>query len=465
MTQPQSFARHRIHWRRRAFLGSAAMTGLALAARPVVAQTVGTIRVSRFYDPEDGVNLQPAFQAAIDAAAREGAGRIVNDLPIRRGEMWCPVRRSSDGRATDGIPLVVREPVEIDFAGLEITLKGPGGGRREQIVRGIKGPWLGGWLYVAGHPRFDRIVIANVTVDGGFAGPFDANGRANLTDKGFRIQDTPVREVRMSRVELRNFGGEIYYIGGHGPDWQTIEDCHFHGSPQCAFNPGGTGRLSARGLQAGRAYQAAEIVGGKGHTYEGGRFYDAGKGGVTVFGGPSPGFRAGIPYYIASWDGRGEKPWVTFAGTRFDNCWAVRLGSWMRGRIATIDTVVGLALEVGHVRDIDLAIDSTCDRTNNVEAVSLNGPFDVNERVRGHAAMRMMPPSDIALDVTCRRSPAARAAGRAHSCGIRLFGGRVDAASLDIVVRGEARAATRIDPRKAPGFVAPDVRAEGFTPV
>ena len=152
----------------------------------------------------------------------------------------------------------------------------------------------------------------------------------------------------MSRVELRNFGGEIYYIGGHG-----LEDCQFHGSPQCAFNPGGSGRLSAGGLQAGRADQAAEIVGCKGHTYEGCRLYDTGKGRVTVFGGSSQGVRAGVPYDIVSWDGRGERPWVTFAGTRYEICWAVRLGSWMRGRIATVDTVVGFALDVGHVRDIE----------------------------------------------------------------------------------------------------------------
>lgn len=447
---------------RRAFLASAATAALVARAAPVAAQASTTIRVSQFYDRSDGRNVQPAFQAAIDAAGRSGSGRVLNDLGMRSAEMWCPPRRSNGRLADDGIPLVVRHPMEIDFAGLSITLKGPGGGSRAQAGRGAGKPWYGGWMYVVGNPRFTRISVRNVTVDGGFPGPFVRNDRANVSDKGFRIQDSRVQEVRLSGVELRNFGGEIYYIGGSGPDWQYLDNCHFHGSPQSAFNPGGSGRLQASNLQAGRAYQAAEIIGGKGHTYSNCRFYDAGNGGTSIFGGPSPGFRSGYPYWFALWDGRGERPWITFDDVTFERCRPLKLGAWMRGRLRAVDTTVNLALDQGHVRDIDLVVDSVCDRDTNYEAVALAGPQSLNEPVRRLPSEKVRPPSNLRFDVTCSRTAAARSAGRAHLCGYRLTGGLVDAGSLNLTLRGEARKVAEVLHKPAPGFRMPRVATAGF---
>lgn len=459
---PQAGAAARLS--RRGVLGAAMLGGLVASLAPLAARARGVVRVSEFYMPSHGRNVQPAFQAAIDAAARSGATSVVNDLGMARAEMWCPRRTARQPLAADGIPLIVREPVDIDFAGIELALKGAGGGRREQAVPGIKGPWLGGWLYVVGHARFSRISIANVVVDGGITGPYDRNGRANLTDKAFRIQDTDVAEVRLRGVELRNFGGEIYYIGGRGPEWQYLDDCHFHGSPQAAFNPGGVGRLRAVNVRAGRAYQAAEIIGGKGHTYQNCRFYDSVAGGITIFGGPAPGFVNGLPYWFALWDGRGERPWVTFDAVTFDRCGQVRLGSWMRGRCTTIDTAVVPLPGVGHLRDIDLAIDSRCDRRNDLDAVAIGGPRTPREALGGAKGQRMTPPSNLRFDITCSRTAAARAAGRAHSAGVRFMGGLVDPDSIRIAVRGEARQALAVN-RPAPGFRAPRVTTSGFTTV
>ncbi len=333
--------------RRRAFLSSAAMAGLGASVAPRVASAQsGAIRMSAFYDPADGVNVQPAFQAALDAAARTGATRIHNDLGKARAEMWCPVRKSNGRLSTDGIPLVVRAPVDIDFAGLTIT-----------------------------------------------------------------------------------------------------------------------GRLMATNLRAGRAYQAAEIIGGKGHTYTNVRFYDAGRGGMTVFGGPSPGFRSGYPYWFALWDGKGSPPWVTFDGATFERCRPLRIGAWMRGRITTIDTSVGLALDQGHVRDIDLVVDSRCDRDTNFEAVSIGGPKSMRDPVRGLPGQMMRPPSNLRFDVTCSRSDAAQAAGRAHISGFRLMGGLVDADSLDLTLRGEARKPSEVLHAPVPGFRMPRVATVGFRPI
>lgn len=424
--------------------GLAALVGggvwnAAKAAAPVP----GALLARKFYRAEDGRNLQPAFQRAIDAAAAQDASGVFNDFGAVTREMWCPPR--SPGRRAgnqDGIPLVVRAPMTLDFAGATFNLKGPGGGHRMagQRVPGLAGPWLGGWLHVIGGPRFTRITVRNVIVDGGFAGQTVTNAGSNVTDKGFRIQDTDVREVYMSDVELRNFAGEIYYIGGTGPRYQQVERCHFHGSPQCAWNPGGTGRVLAVDLRAGRAYQVAEVVGGVGHTYRGGQFYDAGNGGATFMGGPSPGFRPGYPYHYAWWDGRGAAPLVTFERTRFERCHVVQLGSWMRGNPVMVDTTLYLPSQWGHLRDIDLAIDSICDRRGGAEAVALFGIPDRAAQIRGApAGAFLQPPGDIRLRIHCTRTAAAAAANRTHAYAFRLFPGLVDGRTIAVTISGSAR--------------------------
>ena len=424
--------------------------------------TPDTITIGQFYKVEHGKNLQPAFQSALDQAASRGIGKVVNDKGAIAGEMWVPRRTSPYGLQTDGIPLVVTQPVDIDFAGAQLMLKGPDGGDRGvgQAVSGYDKPWLGGWLYVVGHPGFGAITIRNVTVDGGFTGSLITNDDANLTDKGFRIQDTEVAEANLYGVELRNFGGEIYYIGGPGPGTQTLEDCHFHGSAQCAFNPGGTGKLKAVNLQAGRAYQAAEVVGGKGHSYVGGRFYESGNGGATIFGGPSPGFSPDYPYSYPLWDGVGEKPWVEFSDLVFERCQVVYLGAWMRGKLRTIDAPVGFRPNIGHVRDIDLTILSECDQKNAFSAFFLDGPRDLTTQVPyAPAGTYVERPSDITLRLNCSRSQDAIAQGRNHNAAVQLYGGLVDAATIRIETSGEPRQVSEVVGTRAPGFEMPEIAA------
>ena len=424
-----------------------------------------SVLVSAHYDPNDGKNLQPAFQAAIDHAARTGERKVTNDLAVSEAEMWCPIRTSPYGLQPDGIPLVVRQPMTIDFRGLSIRLKGPNGQDRMagQPVEGYDKPWLGGWLYVVGHDQFDLISIENVTVDGGFHGSFQTNDDHNLTDKGFRIQDTPVDEAVLKNVELRNFGGEIYYIGGFGPEKQTLEDCHFHGSAQCAFNPGGIGKLTARNLQAGRAYQVAESVGGKGHKYVGCRFYDAGYGGGTFLGGPAPSFRNGYHYSYAHWDGAGAKPWVIFEDTKFEYCDFVRVGSWVKGNLDLTDTAVLPWFEVGELRDIDLSINSVIDKSNGAAAVGIDGPRDsVTQVPLTPVGTYFQVPRDISLKIHCVRSNQARENGSRHGAAIEFYGGLIDVGSLSIQISGEARGATQLIGSIAPGFEMPQVLQNGF---
>lgn len=421
------------------------------------------VTVQQFYKAGDGNNLQPAFQAALDAAAARGLRKVVNDMAGASGEMWCPLRKTLDDYQTDGIPLVVRQPVAIDFRNITLSLKGVGGGNRMagQPVSFYPKPLIGGWMNVVGHPGFDLISVENVVVDGGYAGVTRGYGDVNLTDKAFRVQDTEVERVFMKNVELRNFAGEIYYIGGLGPKLQEIEDCHFHGSPQCAWNPGGIGKVVATNLQAGNSYQAAEVIGGQGHTYNGGRFYDSGT--CTFLSGPKPGFQPDYPYSYAYWDGVGEKPLITFKDTIFDYTPAVSLSAWMRGNIITIDTPVWLNPNVGHLRDWDLAIESRIDNGSNFEALGLFGPASRDIQVGGaKPGTFLVPPSDLNIRLKCVRTARAVANGQSHIAAVRYFGGLFDSASIAIELSGEARQAFELFNPATPGFVMPKISTTNF---
>jgi len=437
-----------------------ALTGLgATAARP-------RSTVKRFYRADDGANLQPAFQRAIDWAGQNDSD-LVSDFGRIAGELWCPERIGPTGPDGNGIPLVVRHGTSIDFGGATFRLRGPGGNRvRAQRGSGDAQPWLGGWLYAsAAGGGIDRLEIANVAVDGMFVGDFVTNRESNLTDKGFMLFDERVREVVMRNVELRNFGGEIYYVGGPGPVRQLLENCHFHGSPQCAWNPGGTGKLVAINLRAGRAYQCAEVIGGKGHVYRGGHFYAPGNGGSSFFGGPSPGFRSGYPYSYAWWDGQGAPPYIRFEGTEFSGGHALWLGSWIEGRVRLVDTSIYFNPGVGHLRDIDLDIDAVCDAGSGNAVVTFGGVPQPGARMaKAPADALLLPPSDIHLRIACSRTARARAAARTWATGFRFNGGHYDRDSLDVLVKGEVNSAVQMFGDGARGFPQPRVRDGGIVP-
>ncbi|WP_152608720.1 hypothetical protein [Croceibacterium mercuriale] len=416
------------------------------------------VPVQQFYRAEHGDNVQPAFQAAINEA--QGTGRkVVNDMSALAAQMWAPVRsRGFDEKTPDGVPLVIREPVHVDFRGLSIDLRGPGGGTRKQALAGSAEPWLGGWLYAFGHKTFDRLTIENVTVNGGFDGDYANNEHRNLSDKGFRLQDTDIKEIYMRNIELKNFAAEIYYIGGLGPLYQEIENCHFHGSPQAAWNPGGTGKLVAKNLQAGRAWQSAEVVCGQGHTYVDCRFYQSGHGGAAFLSGPSPVFTPGLPYWYTTWDGIGDPPYNYFRDTRFENHQHVRLGSWTKGDLALLDTGISLDHGNGRLEDIELRIKSISAK-RRFDAVSISGPETAETQVRGcPEGIYYRIPSDINLEVVCEQTEDAVKTGVRHTSAVIFEGGLVDAGSIRIKASGSMEKAQNI---RAPvvGFVAPLVQA------
>jgi hypothetical protein len=430
-------------------------------------QVVGpeVLTVSQFYQPEHGLNLQPAFQTAINAAAAKQV-KIVNDYGAISGEMWCPVRTmpASAGHVADGMYLVINHSIHLDFRGAKFDLKGPGGASRDQPFEGYESPWRGGWLMSPSGAGYDRLTVENVVVDGGFTGSYQTPHDRNLTDKGVWLGDTRIREVFMHNVELRNFAGEIYYAVGLGPDYQYVENCHFHGSPQCAWDPATVGRVVAVNLRAGRAYQCAEVLGGRESIYEGGLFYDSGEGGSVFYGGPSPDFNHGTyPWWYPLWDGIAPKPVVEFRGTRFERVKFVRLSAFARGNLEATDGVVWLDASTGDVRDVELKVKHWTDRMNGSHALMFGGPANLTSQVPGaRDGVFIQPPHHIKVEVECSLTANAVSAGYRLTSGFRFNGGLVDVQSVSINVAGHARQAWDTGATAPPNSIPPAVTADGF---
>lgn len=400
--------------------------------------------VSKHYLAGDGANMQPAFQRAVDAAIAEGGcGRVVNDYGPVQMALW--EKEIADTTANNGpffatynlISIPACNGVEIDFAGARLTRKGYDGGPAGQ-------PWSGGspwgtdtyfhsFINTSG-PITGTLVIRNVDFDGGFTG--DAVGQAdvNLLDKGFRFQDTTIARTISDNVTLHGFAGEIMYDNSSA--LHISRDCHFYNSGHSCWNPGGTGKLVAYNLQAGIARQAAEVVGGKGHTYYGGRFYKCSS--STFIGGPDPGFDG--PYNVPHRRTDAPPPLVQFIGTRFEEMSeALYLGSYMQGSIRCLDAPVIIApsyASAGAIRDIDLDVVSLVDRTqSNITAVW----------VAGNASEGDHQPRNIHVRLHCGRTRLAEDNNRKIQIGL-VVSGRHDPDSCAYSVDGRAEQPYVLDP-------------------
>jgi hypothetical protein len=440
-----------------------------ILARGLAARAFATVRAQSIAIEEMGAtgsgNDQPAIQRAVDTAIANGIPRVTARLP--RLEMWCPVRTNGFSASPDGIPLVVNAPLHLDFGGASIALKGVDGGDRfaGQPIGGyndgVDKPWLGGWLYVVGNPDFTGVVLENVTVDGGYSGEIHSNIPSNVTDKGFRVQDAHVGEVILRNVELKNFAGEICYLGLTGDTRTLVENCRFHGSPQSAWNPSATGRVVAINLEAGRAYAPAEVIGGRGHSYIGGRFYDGYTSGF--FGGPDPEYPAGYPYVYTTRRADAPPPFLSFLGTRFENlAGPLTLTSFVRGSIVTVDAPVWLShANVGHLQDIDLDIEAWADRIGGFEGLGLFGPLDLATQVGGAPEGTVYArTSNVDVRVRCRRTALAVAQGFKIDHGVRLYAGLYDRDSVRLRVSGECNAAWALNSAPPADFEVPRIESE-----
>jgi hypothetical protein len=420
-----------------------------------------------------GTNDQPAVDQLLRYAAAVG----IEDVRFSHAtcEMWCPRRTSDTGKGglnDDGVPMVIRENMALRGVpgGTTITLKNSLGGSKNIATQtGIVGigTWQGGGIYVHPNHEMDWVIIEDLIVDGGVTyNPADRSN-VNLSDKGFRIQDARVAQVTMRRCTFRNFGGEIYYLGGrHGIDTELIEDCVFEGSPQCALNPGTGSKGTYNNVTTGHAYQN-EILGGQGRTFTNCRFHDLR--GVSVAGGAGaapPGVAAGYNFTYPYRDPAKPPPWVTFTDCTFERiATTVNTGSYVRGNVTLIDGEWGLT-NFGKLEDIDLKIEARSDGRNIDAVLNIGGPPDLTTRVHDTPAGVMMEtPRRVSVEVHGGRSVNAMAKGYRISNLLRLFGGLLDSESCHFILSGAADRPFTVLGTLPPTFEWPMIDVlDSFTP-
>ena len=467
-----------------------------------------------------GINSQPYVQAAIDYAQALGVKGVL--LPQPRYDLWCPPRppglsqHTDRAGAPDGHYLVVRKNLSIVGGGRDKTLLrclNSEGDPNDKISsahrnmtykdgvppynaaeynsnyygtpkRGAVGAettrydWMGSGIVIfpdrsSKFPDgdMDYIKLENIEVDG--TRTYDPAVQnpdwANWTHKGFRCQGLLCRRIEMRNVTFRNWSGEIYYCGGNtNISHQHLENVTFDGSPQCAFNPGTAASGMFINLQAGNSYQN-EIMGGRGQRYVGGRFYDLSSGVSFMSGaaGGANGLDNTKTYAYPLRDPAKVAPYVYFDGLRVERANGVRLGSFLRGKIYTVDAIVVISTGYGTNTDIDLDVESTVDNTAGMDALQLSGPVDLVTPINGAGSLtHYQPMSQVTVRVSCRRTKEAVAAGRSHNSAVRFMSGLIDADTCTFTVDGMAARAVLASGTRPAGFSWPKVTiGESFKPV
>ena len=440
-----------------------------ILARGLAAKTFATARANSIAVEEFGArptgDSRGAIQRAIDIAVANGIPKVTSRLS--RMDVWEPVLDDPNGSGgawfarNRTLRIAACDALDLDFGGAQITLKGPTGGAPlpGQVcpsVAGLGGFWSGGFLTVTGIVK--RLRVANVTCNGGYTGNAVAGAGINLLHKGLLCQDlgdasfgpgNGFGALILDNVTLHSFAAEIMYDNSSRELFTT--NCHFYNSPQSCWNPNGIGGGKHINLQAGQSAQVAEILGGKGHTYFGGRFYNSGGGGSTVIGGPDPTF--GETYATPRRRTDAPPPYVEFIGTRFEDYGGyLYLGSYMRGSIITTDVAVFISqgfASNGTLQDIDLDVYATADRKGNYSAVQVAGPTIDNGT----------QPRNVTVRVHCSETRLAASAGGSISYGLTITN-LVDPASCSFWVDGIARSA--FNASGAAGFAMPLIDTTGF---
>lgn len=415
---------------------------------------------------DDAVDDRDAIQATLDYAAAAGIRTVL--FGQRRYSIWTPQRSSAldsqDWR--DGKALVASATVTLKSTcgDTVLSFRAHDGSSLEdnwQLVKATQSDpapnrvWRGGGLFIQGDRSrteplsIEKLVIEHVHLHGGRArtgvhsvpaDPVTGDGW-DVTDKGLWLQDVHVGSLELRGVEITGFKGELFYIGGTGPDRISLTDCRFHTTNADAMNPGGIGEMDARDCRFGNAYQAIEGLGGKRSSYARCTFYDSDS--SALWGGPVP---APIHNYgFATRDPALPVPFVELDDCTFDNVRTFHLGCWTRGRVTAIDTQVIVPTYAQNMcTDIDLEITGWADRRANLSLVTLSGPNNLDEIPDTDGFMRR-PASNIAIRVpSAKPTQAAADAGR-HFLNIFRLSGLFDMSGVTLSV-GNARAAAHVVP-------------------
>jgi hypothetical protein len=408
---------------------------------------------------------RPAIQAAIDYAEAVGAAAV--HFASERYRLHCPVRTSpaDDVRATDGHPLVVRRSLALrGRAAGQTTLdfRGLGGSDPEAAWQTVRqsandpsdAVWRGGGLFLLGEEsdpgdearriaRFelDRMVLkGNRRRTGRYQWPADpADGDGwDVTDKAIWLQDSFAGTIVLSDVACIGWKGEIVYFGGAANAVHAVEltRCRFLTGNGNAWNPGPDIKVTGRDCEFGDCFQAQEDIAKTDATYHRCVWRDCEFTGIG--GGPAgAGYNAVYPVR----DADGVLPSTRLIDCEFRNVRHLQFGSWVTGRIRTIDSPV--VVDGNHsqaAKDIDLAIDAVLDKAELLTALTLYGPPTLNEAVPGApAGVFKKPPTQARFRVRHYRSELAVSQNRQWRSA--LWTGHIDP-SCRIVCEGDLASQT-----------------------
>jgi hypothetical protein len=383
-----------------------------------------------------GANDQPAIQAAANYAAAVGIPSI-ELLPYH--ESWQPVFPGGAPNLFDGIHLTIKGNVALigTPGSTTISLKGQGGVARTPTDG--NDTWASGWLFYSG-AGVTKSVIRDITVNGNltFANVLTNSG-ANVYDKGMAIADWAAATPNMAYVEhrnltLRNFAGEIWYMGGDLHACEVlVENLTLTGSPQSAWNAASLAKVTAINLQAGDSYQPAETISGMGHLYIGGRFFNGYSNSLIT----TESFNGAYPYNYPFFTEPYAR-WTEFRDMIFERCGTMLLGSRMKGTVNLVDTGLQF-INYGVLQDVDLTVNATADTGGGGggAAVTFGGLDTLTTQVPGApTGTYYQKPRNIRLKIVGRQNQRAVTIGK-YAAGIRLGSKLYDTATCTVEVIDE----------------------------
>ena len=381
-------------------------------------------------------NDQAAIQAAVNYAVLTG----IKEVRFTKAAYtsWQPAFPGGSPTAYSGCHIVITGDVALIGAegGTTITLKGPAGAARTK-TDGVAA-WYSGWLFYIG-AGVTKSVLRDLKVVGGITfATVMTNAESNIYDKGLAMLGDAgyapnLVTVDHRNVELQDFAGEIWYMGGSLSTAQVyVENLKLHNSPQACWNPGSLAKVVAVNLEAGDSYQPFETISGMGHTYIGGRFYNGTNTSFITTESFNGAYAYSYPFFTET-----IPRWTQFIGTRFETVTLVTMGSRMRGNIVLVDSQITL-VNYGKLCDIDLQIEAWCDVTSNGSIVLLNGVVSATTQVTGApGGIYYQTPRDIHIEITAKRTERAQTAGYKWANAVLLPGGLIDRQSCAFYIKGD----------------------------
>lgn len=385
--------------------------GYALARDAITVEAFGAVGDGR-------TNDQPAIQKAIDFAAASGArevrfGRAVYAVQVPRRTSPVTARR-----AYDGLPIVVTRSV---------ALVGRPGRRSALLFRNVDGRsletawqsvggavWRGAGIFLKGvapgSPERPSVRLTNLDLDGGcnqgryFGFPARASDGDgwDVTHKGLWSEnDRQTGDWIVERSSVKRFRGELLYQGGPDHGAVILRDVEFGITNADILNPCGT-RLDIDGGSFHQGFSGWEGWGGRhgrivNSVFANCRSMGGMQGGRAYTQTHEKGAFARPTAYEA-----GVKPWLDL-DVRIVDCGPVYIGSWVRGRIEAIDSMLAISSRVfPTISDIDLDLVAEC-RTKSL-------PAAVSVTNAGNGRSRL---SDITVRLTVRNPHGPARFGRA----------------------------------------------------